>query len=209
MYSLPIRPSFPQLKKQAKRLCQDWQSGAPEAMERIQAHHPAYSKLPAAQISDIDLSLRDAQLVIAREYGFSNWAEMKKKIEGEMAKPTREERVAERIKKQTSSDGEIERLVLAASGSGVLRKKRITRGFSCEVWWVTTADGQELMYRANWYVNWDKQRDVHFENENWALQQCEARGEPRAKLAVSRPQWIHLCLASPAAGRRLGRRNFR
>ncbi len=185
MHPLPVRPSFSQLKSQARRLRQDWQSGASEAIERIQAHHPEYSKLPAAQIPNIDLSLRDAQLVIAREYGFPNWAEMKKKVEEEVGKSTREERVAERIKKQTSAEEEIERVVLAASGSGVLRKERITRGFSCEVWWVTTVDGQELMYRANWYAYWDKRNEMHFENERWALHQCEVHGIPA-------PRFLHI-----------------
>ena len=67
----------------------------------------------------------------------------------------------------------------------MLSKERITRGYSCEVWRVKTVDDQDLMYRANWFTNWNGKDGVHFENEKWALQQCEATSIPA-------PRFLHI-----------------
>jgi ankyrin repeat protein len=70
-------PAFPNLDKQrkfAKALARDYWRGTAGAIERVQALHP---KPPAPD----DFRLSDAQLVIARGYGFTNWAELKKKID--------------------------------------------------------------------------------------------------------------------------------
>ena len=149
MRHLFFRPSFSQLKSQAKRLRQEHRAGFPESAQRIRTRRPKFARMSVAELGDIELTLRDAQLVIAREYGFENWADPKNKVEVEMDKRTQEELVAERMKKQTSTDQEIKWFVSEASGSSILSKERITRGYSSEVWRVKTADGQELMYRAN------------------------------------------------------------
>ena len=52
----------------------------PEALERIGRRHPRFQKGDPAAISAVKFLLNDAQLVIAREYGFSNWAELKERI---------------------------------------------------------------------------------------------------------------------------------
>lgn len=61
---LPVRPSLDSLRKQARRLARDAAAGNGDAIARVQA------QLPRATIP---LSNRDAQLVIAREYGFTGW----------------------------------------------------------------------------------------------------------------------------------------
>ena len=182
MPALPFRPSLSQIKKQAKTLRKECQSGQSEAQERVRDHHPDYAGASLDDIRTVDLSLRDAQLVVAREYGTDNWAALKKKVEDEAGKTNREEIAARRIKEQTSSHEEIERVVQAACGSSVRRQERNTRGFSCEVRWITTVDGRELMYRANWYNPAD---DPHFENEKWALQRCAEAGIPAPRFLYS------------------------
>ena len=62
---LPARPSLDSLRKQAKRLARDVAAGNGEAIGRVHAQLPR-AKLP--------LSNRDAQLVVAREYGFVGWS---------------------------------------------------------------------------------------------------------------------------------------
>jgi hypothetical protein len=53
----------------------------PSAAGRIAAHHPEMKgSLPEA-VLDKPLALADTQLVVAREYGFRNWAELKHRIE--------------------------------------------------------------------------------------------------------------------------------
>jgi hypothetical protein len=65
---LPPRLSFESIRKQAKKLARQFAAGDPDALARIHAQLPA-SVLP--------LSLRDAQLVLAREYGFAGWQDLR------------------------------------------------------------------------------------------------------------------------------------
>jgi hypothetical protein len=65
--SLPARPSLDSLRKQAKTLTRDVAAGDSEALSRMRA------QLAGAEPP---LSLRDAQLVLARELGFPGWADL-------------------------------------------------------------------------------------------------------------------------------------
>jgi ankyrin repeat protein len=69
---LPARPSLDSLRKQAKRLARDVAAGNDEAIARVHAQLPR-AKLP--------LSNRDAQLLIAREYGFAGWPELTAEVQ--------------------------------------------------------------------------------------------------------------------------------
>src|SRR5215831_2771301 len=71
---LPPKPDLDKQRKLAKALARDYWRGKPEAIERVRALHP---KPPAAE----NFVLSDAQLVIARGYGFTGWPHMKRKIE--------------------------------------------------------------------------------------------------------------------------------
>jgi len=70
--SLPDKPSISLLKKQAKKLLKQVRDGDSEALATVQTHHPK-PKLFAG--------LRDAQLVIARSYGFPGWSELSDAVE--------------------------------------------------------------------------------------------------------------------------------
>jgi hypothetical protein len=70
---LPSNPNLDMQRKLAKALARDYWRGAPQAIERVRAAHP---KAPAPQ----DFVLSDAHLVIAREYGFAGWPQLKRKI---------------------------------------------------------------------------------------------------------------------------------
>lgn len=65
---LPARPNPELLRKQAKELRRDCRAGLAEALLRLEMHHPRYSEIAADT-----LGLQDAQLGIAREYGYSSW----------------------------------------------------------------------------------------------------------------------------------------
>src|SRR5262244_1426768 len=73
--NLPTRPSLDSLRKQAKRLARDAAAGNGEAIGRVHAQLPR-AKLP--------LSNRDAQLVIAREYGFAGWSDLTAEVQKRM-----------------------------------------------------------------------------------------------------------------------------
>jgi len=69
--SLPPRPDLAQQRKQAKELLQSFTDGDAEARARVRA------ALPDKQ----NIALADAQFVLAREYGFADWAALKQHIE--------------------------------------------------------------------------------------------------------------------------------
>jgi ankyrin repeat protein len=79
--SLPSRPHLDQLKIQAHELQAAHRERQPSAAARIAAHHPRMSGVSLESILDTPLALSDAQLVIAREYGFDSWAKLKHRVD--------------------------------------------------------------------------------------------------------------------------------
>src|SRR5262245_32332393 len=69
---LPVRPSLDSLRKQAKKLARDAAAGNVEAIARVHAQFPRRA---------LPLSNRDAQLVIAREYGFAGWPDLTAEVQ--------------------------------------------------------------------------------------------------------------------------------
>ena len=65
---LPPRPSLEFEHKEAKALLRRLRAGDRDALERARARHPAIDTSSTERIR-----LADAQLVIAREYGFASW----------------------------------------------------------------------------------------------------------------------------------------
>lgn len=78
---LPARPDLEQLRKQAKELLKSHKSGNPEALRRFREHHPDFHAAPDPTIQAGSVSLADAQLVLAREYGFPSWPKLKEHVE--------------------------------------------------------------------------------------------------------------------------------
>ena len=79
--TLPARPNLEQLKNQAKDLLKHHQSGDVESLNRIRESHPNFSNASEQQLRALSFSLSDAQLVIAREYGFASWPKLKEHVE--------------------------------------------------------------------------------------------------------------------------------
>lgn len=71
---LPARPNLEMQQKRAKDLLRAAWAGDATALNRIRALHPAAPEPDA-------LKLADAQLVVARGYGFESWAAMRHKID--------------------------------------------------------------------------------------------------------------------------------
>ena len=70
--SLPPRPSLASVKKQAKQLLRLHRTDPDSVRARIQEHHPRAETFGA---------LADAQLVVAREYGFASWRRLSEHIQ--------------------------------------------------------------------------------------------------------------------------------
>ena len=86
---LPSNPNVAHLKHQAKDLLKAHAAHAPDIAQRIREFHPRFNRATDTEIFDSPLSLSDAQLTIAREYGFPSWARLKRHIE----KPTLSDRL--------------------------------------------------------------------------------------------------------------------
>src|SRR5260370_15568887 len=78
--SLPPRPSLEQLKKQAKDLLKSHASRTDESLARIRENHPRFGNASQSELQNVKFSLSDAQLVIAREYGFASWPKLNEHI---------------------------------------------------------------------------------------------------------------------------------
>jgi ankyrin repeat protein len=78
---LPSKPNLDHLKYQAKDLLKEHGAHTPGVAQRMREFHPRFSRATDAEIFDAQLSLSDAQLAIAREYGFPSWARLKAHIE--------------------------------------------------------------------------------------------------------------------------------
>jgi ankyrin repeat protein len=70
--TLPAKPDLEHLKKQAKQLLRDVRAQQGPALETVAAFHPR----PAAFSN-----LRDAQLALARRYGFTDWERLRDEVE--------------------------------------------------------------------------------------------------------------------------------
>jgi len=65
--SLPARPSLESVRKQAKTLARDIAAGDAGAIARARVQLPSV---------ELPVSLRNAQLVLAREYGYAGWEDL-------------------------------------------------------------------------------------------------------------------------------------
>src|SRR5439155_21517911 len=77
MKSLPARPSLESLRKQAKKLARDIAAGDAGAIARARAHLPHV---------DLPITQRNAQLVVAREYGYAGWQDLTAEVSKRLGK---------------------------------------------------------------------------------------------------------------------------
>lgn len=77
---LPANPSLEHLKSQAKQLLKEYKEGSLNALQRIRSFFPKLSDATDVEIQSTAFGLQDAQLVIAREYGFASWTRLKEEV---------------------------------------------------------------------------------------------------------------------------------
>ncbi len=78
---LPARPSVDHLKKQAKDLLDAHRAGTVATAQRLREFHPRFRHANDTEIAKSKFKLSDAQLTIAREYGFPSWPQLKDYVE--------------------------------------------------------------------------------------------------------------------------------
>ncbi len=74
---LPFNPDIEHLKHQAKDLLNDRRAAVPQAYQRIREFHPKFNSATGSVIDAATFTLSDAQLTIAREYGFPSWSRLR------------------------------------------------------------------------------------------------------------------------------------
>ena len=78
---LPANPNLDHLKHQAKDLLRQHALREPSSAQRLREFHPGLRRATDQEIFSTHLTLSDAQLAIAREYGFASWDRLKHHIE--------------------------------------------------------------------------------------------------------------------------------
>lgn len=76
---LPANPHLDVPKKQSRELLKRCKESSIEALNRIRRQHPKFCNTENETLVK-KVQLSDAQFVIAREYGFSSWAQLKERI---------------------------------------------------------------------------------------------------------------------------------
>src|SRR5262249_9247452 len=71
---LPEHPDLDQVKRQAKELLGAFRSSDERALSEVHAHYH--------DADPLSFALHDAQLVLARAYGFESWPKLKAAVEG-------------------------------------------------------------------------------------------------------------------------------
>lgn len=82
---LPAQPHLDIPKREARELQKQVRAGDNSAVERIRRLHPKFRSTDGMAPAPATFRLSDAQLVIAREYGFASWPELKMRIEANPA----------------------------------------------------------------------------------------------------------------------------
>jgi HEAT repeat protein len=123
--TLPPDPNLDQLKNQAKDLLKACRAGDPQALLRIERWLPNCS---------VQARLADAQLVVAREYGFTSWPRLKLYITALPARRASVE-VAESTREAALTDTPRQARIaqLAAKIVELARNKAIEQVLACMV----------------------------------------------------------------------------
>jgi ankyrin repeat protein len=145
---LPSNANLDKQRKLAKRLARDYWRGKSQASERVRGLHP---NPPEPE----KFLLSDAQLVIARGYGFTGWPQLKRKIDSLTKSPAELFKVA-----VESGDADQVQQLLQAHRDLVTRINEPMFGFNCPAVHVARtnlalldvllAHGADLNARTSW-----------------------------------------------------------
>jgi ankyrin repeat protein len=86
---LPASPDLKHLRNQAQDLRAARECGDAQALQRIREFHPRFRKATDTAIRRAEFKLSDAQVTIAREYGFASWARLKAHVGNSQRTDTR------------------------------------------------------------------------------------------------------------------------
>ena len=79
--SLPDNPDIERLKRHAKTLRDLVRAGVDGSIASVREHHPRFADLTAGAPAATGFKLADAQLTIARHYGYASWTKLRSYVE--------------------------------------------------------------------------------------------------------------------------------
>jgi ankyrin repeat protein len=187
---LPPRPSLEQLKNQAKDLLKAHRSGDSDACARIQASFPHLSSASPSDILRADFSLQDAQLVLAREYGFDSWPRLKGHVEGLQAL---DRQVTELRKAFAEGDLETRKRLLAPAHA----RDRF-ENYDPEAETLSEADARLLLANEQGFALWRKYESyLHLDPDVRDVLEAARRGDLKAleealqqDPTAANPRWV-------------------
>lgn len=138
--SLPFRAALPEYQQQAAALLNALQSGDEDAVWRFKWEHPSFRDRPARDVRGTSLDIGDAQIVVAHEYGFDNWADL-----AEFTDVVRRDRSVERFETAVEAviSGDVVTLRALLSGNPKLVRARSTRRHHATLLHYIAANGVE------------------------------------------------------------------
>ena len=80
-FSLPSNPNVEQLRNQAKDLLRAFKERHSDIPSRLRRSNPEMANLSDAEVFRARFALKGARRVIAREYGFTEWTDLKREVE--------------------------------------------------------------------------------------------------------------------------------
>lgn len=80
-FSLPSNPNLEQLRNQAKDLLKAFKEGDADVPPRLRWSIPEMADFTDAEVFRVRFALKGARRVIAREYGFTEWTDLKREVE--------------------------------------------------------------------------------------------------------------------------------
>lgn len=107
---IPAQPSLTFDRKRAKRLLRAARAGDAAARAEFVTHHPRFARQPELLAQSV--ALHDAELVVARQYGFASWPQWKQLVEARLC--TRAEQAALLVRAACSNDVRRARVLLEA-----------------------------------------------------------------------------------------------
>jgi Lon protease-like protein len=114
---LPARANLEHLKSQAKDLLAAFKRREPNALERFRVGLPAAHGASDEKLAAMPLALHDAQSVIAREYGFASFAELKADVERRGLSPEALRELMDRTRNEPLPEPVLEAVRAAALSS--------------------------------------------------------------------------------------------
>ena len=142
-FSLPSNPNLEQLRNQAKDLLRAFKEEDADVPPRLRRSIPEMADLSDAEVFRSRFALKGARRVIAREYGFTEWADLKREVETAHVQDDLDVNTAHEHNRAARASLALGDLAGARRSAGVLWE------LAQQTPDATSGDGQSVFWKAN------------------------------------------------------------